>query len=220
MRDASTELASHDDTVRGTLRLASPYEFGAHHLAPVAIAMMARHPELRVQIDVEHAVVNPLERPCDIVFSMVERDELTAGTIARRVFSLQPGLFAAPALLDRHPTPERPEDLAELPLLAAAGETTWGFTGPEGERVTLAIGAPRMRSSNADARLQAAVAGLGVLRVTATFCEAALRAGTLRRVLPEYTCLPRPVYALLPSQRHPPAKVRVFLDALSARLPD
>ncbi len=220
LRDASSELAAQDDTVRGALRLASPYEFGAHHLAPVACAMMARHPDLTVQIDVEHAIVSPHERPCDIVFSMVERNDLSPGTIARRVYILRQGLFAAPSLLDRFPALERPEDLAGWPLLAAAGETSWGFTGPDGRSTTLAIMAPRLRSSNADVRLQAAVAGLGVLRVTSNFCDAQIRAGTLRRLLPDYTCLARNVYALLPSQRHPPAKVRVFLDALSERLPN
>ncbi|MCG3190241.1 MAG: HTH-type transcriptional regulator DmlR [Burkholderiaceae bacterium] len=219
LRDARSEAAALEETVRGTLRMASPYEFGAHHLAPVACDMMARYPELVVQIDVEHAVVNPLERPCDIVFSMVEREALNTGTIARRVFSLQQGLFAAPALLERHPVPERPEALSELPLLATSDETTWGFVGPAGESITLAVVTPKLRSANAEVRLRAALAGLGVLHVTATYCERQVETGTLRTLLPDYACTPRHVYALLPSQRHPPAKVRLFLDALSARLP-
>lgn len=220
LRDARSEIAAHDETVRGTLRLASPYEFGAHHLAPVACDMMARYPELVVQIDVEHAIVNPLERPCDIVFSMVEREALNSGTIARRVFLLQQGLFASPALLERFPAIERPEDLAGLPLLATSDETAWGFTSPAGESETFALVAPRLRSSNADARLQAALAGLGVLRVTTTYCEREVSAGRLLRVLPDYACVPRAVYALLASQRHPQAKVRIFLDTLSARFAD
>lgn len=219
LRDAHSEALANEEAVHGTLRLASPYEFGAHHLAAVACDMMARYPDLVVQIDVEHAIVNPLERPCDIVFSMVERSELNTGTIARRVFSLQQGLYASPELLARHPVPERPEDLAELPLLATSDETAWGFVGPAGEALSLAIVAPRLRSSNAGVRLKAALAGLGVLHVTTTFCEHDVSLGKLCPLLPAYACTPRHVYALLPGRRHPPAKVRLFLDALGKRLP-
>ncbi len=74
---------------------------------------------------------------------------------------------------------------------------------------------PRLNSGNADVRLQAAVAGLGVARITATFCAQAVREGRLRRLLPDYTCAPLRVYALLPGKRLMPAKVRMLLDALS-----
>ena len=71
-------------------------------------------------------------------------------------------------------------------------------------------------SSNADIRLQAALAGHGVLRVTASFTNAAVEAGTLRRILPDHFCEPLSVHALLPARQFVPAKVRCFLDALEA----
>ena len=53
-----------------------------------------------------------------------------------------------------------------------------------------------------------------VAPTTATFCEPAVQAGRLHRLLPGYTCAPLRVYALLPAKRLMPAKVRIFLDAL------
>jgi DNA-binding transcriptional LysR family regulator len=220
LREAHSEVAAHVDTVAGTLRIASPYEFGAHHLAAVACDMMARHPELYVEIDVEHAAISPLDRRYDIVFSMLDRELLAAGTIVKRVYSLQPGLFASPRLLAERDAVVRPDDLADLPLLATSTDTAWAFIGPDGGRESVAIVAPRLRSPNAGVRLQAAVAGLGVARITATYCEDAVRAGTLQPVLADYACVPIPVHALLPGRRHMPAKVRAFLDGLSVRLPD
>ena len=64
--------------------------------------------------------------------------------------------------------------------------------------------------------MQAALAGHGVFRVTATFTKAAVEAGLLRRVLPDHVCEPLNVHALLPTRQFVPAKVRVFLDALDA----
>ena len=71
-------------------------------------------------------------------------------------------------------------------------------------------------SSNADIRLQAALAGLGVLRVTASFTRVAEEAGSLRRILTDHVCEPLNIHALLPARQFIPAKVRCFLDALGA----
>ena len=77
--------------------------------------------------------------------------------------------------------------------------------------------AARIVSNNADFRVQAAVAGMGVTRVTATFCAPQLASGTLVRLpMPGYACEPLRVYALLPGKRLVPEKVRHFLDALAA----
>jgi len=68
--------------------------------------------------------------------------------------------------------------------------------------------------------LQAALAGHGVLRVTASFTRAAVEAGLLRRLLPDHVCEPLNVHALLPARQYVPAKVRSFLDALEAHAHD
>jgi len=64
--------------------------------------------------------------------------------------------------------------------------------------------------------LQAALAGHGVLRVTASYTKSAIEAGLLRRILTDHVCEPLSVHALLPARQFVPAKVRCFLDALDA----
>ena len=216
LREAHTEATAARQSVAGTLRIASPYEFGAFHVGPVACEVMSQHPGLRVQIDVEHAVVNPLAEPYDIVFAMLESPLPSSGIVIRRVFSLERGLFAAPALLAAHGAPQRPRDLLQLPLLVSPADTPWAFTDQTGavERIPLRL--PRLASSNADVRLQAALSGHGVIRVTASYCRAAVEAGTLVRLLPSWLCEPLHVHALLPARRLMPEKVRRFLDALDA----
>ena len=70
---------------------------------------------------------------------------------------------------------------------------------------------------NADIRLQAALSGHGLLRVTASYTGPAVAAGLLRQVLADHLCEPLNVHALLPARQFVPAKVRCFLDALEAR---
>ncbi len=212
--------AMHEETiaqrgvVAGTLRIASPYEFGAHHVAPVATAMMRDYPELRVNIDVEHTWINPQEQRYDIAFAMLQSELPPSTIVAKRAFSLPRDVFAAPELLARHAPLRTPADLARLPLLAGAGDAEWPFTDAQGHVERVPVPAPRLSSSSADVRLQAALAGLGVARITSTFCAAALKQGRLQRLLPDHRCEPLHIYALLPASRLMPQKVRVFLDRL------
>jgi len=212
VRDQALALGS---SVTGTLRIAAPYEFGAHHLGAIACSMLEHYPELRVEIDVEHARIDPLDRRYDIVFSMYDDEPTDVRAVARRVFSLQRALFASPELLARHGPLQQPDELAALPVVGSLDDTKWSFTRAGGASISVPI-APRMRSSNADVRRRAAIEGLGVARITATFCQQAVREGRLQQVLPGFECAPLRIYALLPGRRLMPPKVRLFLDALSA----
>jgi DNA-binding transcriptional LysR family regulator len=216
LREALGNAAAKGETVSGRLRIAAPYEFGAHHLGAVACVMLADHPELEVDIDVEHQPVNLFDQQYDIVFTMIERELPPTSGVVRRVFSLERGLFAAPALFTGSERPRTPYDLKTMPLLAASSDSEWDFVDSAGGRHSIAIAAPRLRSSNAGIRLQAALAGLGVARITATYCEPAVQAGELERVLTDFDCAPLRVYALLPARRLMPIKVRLFLDTLEA----
>src|ERR1700744_2992286 len=209
-----TQRLAMSSVVAGTLRIKSPYEFGAHHAGPVACELMARHPDLTIRIDVEHEIVNPVAENYDIVFAMLEAPLPSAGIVIRRVFSLERGLFASPALLERHGEARSLEDVVKLPLPAGPGDVAWAMTPPGGETEHLPIGNAKLVSSNAHIRLQAALAGHGMLRVTASFTRAAVEAGTLKPRRPDHLCEPLSVHALLPARQFVPAKVRCFLDAL------
>jgi DNA-binding transcriptional LysR family regulator len=214
LREARIEALAQGEAVAGTLRIAAPYEFGAHHLGSVACEMMKSHPNLKVRVDVEHGAVNPLDRRYDIAFAMLDAGLPASSLIQRRMFTLDRGVFAAPELLYRLGEPSVPQDLAAWPLLCGSSDTLWSFTAADGSVDVLPTPISRLNSGNADMRLQAAIAGLGVARITATFCERAVREGRLCQLLPAYTCAPLRVYALLPARRLMQAKVRLFLDAL------
>jgi len=216
LREALGNAATKGEAVSGHLRIAAPYEFGAHHLGAVACAMLGQHRDLEVDIDVEHQPVNLFDQQYDIVFTMVDKELPATSGVVRRVFSLERGLFASNGLFARFEEPRTPYDLRSLPLLAAASDTDWVFTDSAGGRHSIAIAAPRLRSSNAGIRLQAALAGLGVARITATYCEPAVQAGQLRRLLTDFECAPLRVYALLPARRLMPLKVKLFLDTLES----
>lgn len=216
LHDACAEVLGSGREVTGTLRIASPYEFGAHHLAPVACELMLRHPRLQVQIDVENRPINPLTEPYDIVFAMLESQLPSSSVVIRRMFSLERDLFVAPSLVHEQGLPQQPDELRHWPLIASSADAGWSFVDSDGIDHHLAIDAPRVISANADIRMQAAMRGLGITRITASFCAAAVASGTLARVrFAGYTCEPLRVYALLPGKKLQPEKVRHFLDSLA-----
>jgi len=214
LHDTHSEALAMSSSISGTLRIKSPYEFGAHHAGPVACELMKRYPDLAIRIDVEHDIVSPVAEHYDIVFAMLEAPLPSAGIVIKRMFSLERGLFAAPALLDRLGEPCDLQALSQFPLLTGPNDTSWAMTTPAGAVEYLSIDNARLISSNAHIRLQAALAGHGILRVTASYTRAAVDAGLLRRVLPDHMCEPLNVHALLPARQFVPAKVRCFLDAM------
>jgi DNA-binding transcriptional LysR family regulator len=216
LHNTHSEALAMSGAIAGTLRIKAPYEFGAHHVGPIACELMSRYPDLTIRIDVEHEIVNPVAENYDVVFAMLEAPLPAAEIIIRRVFSLERGLFASPALLERVGEPSTLQDLAKLPLLTGPNDLPWPITTPEGTLEHLAVAKARLTSSNAHVRLQAALGGHGVLRVTASYTRAAIEAGLLRRILPDHVCEPLSVHALLPARQFIPAKVRCFLDALEA----
>lgn len=217
LRQSYLESFAKRRSVSGVLRIGSPYEFAAHHLAEVACTMMTRYRHLRVQLDVQHESVDPLSQGYDIAFAVLESPLPASTIVVRRVFSLERRLFASPEMLSLTRDPEHPRQLAQLPLIVGTHDTEWRFKSPEGGVERVALQSPRLISSNADVRLQAAIAGLGVLRVTGTFGASAVQSGRLRQLLGNYQCDPLRVYALLPAKRLMPEKVRLFLELLDAQ---
>lgn len=220
LREAHRAAIEQRQGVSGTLRIASPYEFGAEHLAQAVCAMMHRYRQLHVELDVHHASINPLDQGYDLAFAMLETSLPASTIVVRRMVSLERKLYAAPELLHLHRFPRTLRQLAQMPLLVGLDDTEWRFKAPDGSAERIPIQSPRLVSANADVRLQAAIAGLGVLRVTHTFAISAISAGLLQPLLPDYSCDPLRVYALLPAKRLMPEKVRVFLDILEQQVTD
>ena len=217
LREIRMDAMARGKAVGGTLRIAAPYEFGAHHLGAVACAMLGRYPDLRIDLDVEYGRVDPLDRRYDIVFSQFDEPP-GSGRVARHTFAVRRGLFASPGFVERAHPIRAPEDLADLPAIASTTDADWAFTGAGGAEHRVPVRA-RLRSVNADVRRRATVDGLGISRIVRTFCATEVKQGKLVELLPEFTCAPLRFHALLPGRRLMPPKVRVFLETLGATFP-
>lgn len=196
----------------GLLRASLPATFGRLWIAPLLPAFLAKHPDIDLDLRFADRYVDLVAERFDVAVRLGVLAE--SGLVARKIRDYARGVFAAPAYLKRHGTPERPDDLAEHCGLSFAGfdrPSQWTLSRGHRQRV---VDVPlRMVSDDSSVLIAAAAAGAGVVVATDWLVHAEVLAGKLMRVLPEWTVgAPGAAYLVMPSMRFVPGKTRAFAD--------
>ena len=205
------------DSPQGTLRVASPIDYGAMVVAPVLARLRARHPALHIELVCADHVIDLIAEGIDVTVRLGKLAD--SGHMASRVGPLERWLVAAPDFIARHGMPDHPDALETLPFIALS-------VLPQPRVFTLDDGAGRAReirmrntvfsTNTAYASRAAALAGVGVLRATTFLTQEDVAAGRLVRLLPRWSQAASDIHAVYPASPHVPQKVRVFIDALKA----
>ncbi|HEY5581108.1 MAG TPA: LysR family transcriptional regulator [Rhodoferax sp.] len=217
LHETLAQTMSHGETPHGLLRVSAPYEFGLLRLGEVVTALLTQYAGLEIDIDLSSSTPDPRVENFDIVFRLQIGEMPDSDQIARRIYTFGRGLYASPTLLLRHGVPTTLAELAALPCLNSPNEPVWRLRNEEGLLHEFQP-VSRLRAPNVGMRLEGVLAGLGVGMLSNNYCRDELAAGRIQPALPNFTPEPALMYALLPSRRLMPPKVRVFLDALDQRL--
>ncbi len=210
---------------RGDLKVLSSKTFGETILGPIIAEFCRLYPTIAVQVTL--ADREPVSRGIDLVgggFDIAVRTlpVRDSSLIAKAISGLPRVLVAAPAYLEQHGAPAKPEDLARHNCLDPSGmaQYSWDFRGKAGARVqTVRVsGAPRANSSFVIR--DAALAGLGIAILRKYLILDDIAAGTLVPVLPEHVLDERTLYVIYQKDRRLPLRMRVFIDYLSKRVKD
>jgi DNA-binding transcriptional LysR family regulator len=202
---------------RGELRLTAPILFGRLHVLPIVTEFLDRFPEVQAALALVDRPVDLVEEGLDVAVRIGALGESSA--VATRVGALRRIVVAAPDYLARRGTPQRPADLTDHDVVAfsgIAGVEHWVFREAAGD-VNVAI-RPRLVVSTAEAAIDAARAGFGLTRVLSYQAAEDVARGSLLRVLPGYEGDEVPIHLVYPGGRHPPPKLRAFLDFTTPRL--
>ena len=214
-RRAQAQLALSRDAPSGELRLSATVGF-ARHIAPALGGLLAANPALTLKLLVDDARIDLIESRIDLGLRFGALAD--SSWVARRLCSFELLLCAAPAYLQRHGTPQRPEELLAHQWLALAREGNAMTLGlHNGQSHTLRLEA-RITSNNQLSLQQMCAAGLGLARLARVDVDDDLRGGRLVTVLPAWTQEPLPVWAVTPQRDAQPAKVRHAVEALHAYL--
>jgi DNA-binding transcriptional LysR family regulator len=202
---------------RGELRLTAPILFGRLHVLPIVTEFLDRFPEVQAALALVDRPVDLVEEGLDVAVRIGALGESSA--VATRVGALRRIVVASPDYLARRGTPQRPADLTDHDVVAfsgIAGVEYWVFREAAGD-VNVAI-RPRLVVSTAEAAIDAARAGFGLTRVLSYQAAGDVARGSLLRVLPGYEGDEVPIHLVYPGGRHPPPKLRAFLDFTTPRL--
>jgi DNA-binding transcriptional LysR family regulator len=203
---------------RGNLRVSTPFDVARDVLAAALPDFRRRYPDIELQLEITQRRVDVVREGFDLALrgGMPMKD---SGLTVRKLAASVMRLYASPAYLAARGTPTDPDALAEHDLIGFAsvdgGAMPWRLAGPNGN---LDLVPRSWVSANEFSFIRAAViagSGIGLLQAIAAFGE---KAGEIIPVLPEYAMHGGALWAIYPSARRVPPKVRVFVDFLIERL--
>jgi DNA-binding transcriptional LysR family regulator len=212
---ARASLAPTGHGVSGFLRATAPAAFGRMVVAPMMPGLLAENPDLRVELDLTDRVVDIVGNGLDVAVRIGRLRD--SSLIARKLAPNRRVLCASPAYLERAGMPATIEDLASHECLALSGAATWPFD-VGGREQDVRIGG-RFASNNVEALLEACRGGLGLALLSSWYVTDDLRTG---RLVPVTLRGSRPqelgIWAVHPSARLVPPKLRAFVKALEVAL--
>lgn len=210
--DAAEDMVvSFGDHPKGVLRLAATVAFGKAQIIPALPAFMAQHPDVEIALNLTDRKLDYAQDQIDVAIQFTEQIE-DQSLVARKLAHNRRILCAAPDYLARNGTPNTAQDMRGhncLRLSTVSRFNDWDFA-ELGDRELHGT----FEASSADALYHAALAGIGIARLSTYLVGQDLRAGRLVRVLPEYEDNGSDIYAAYTNRRNLPPKVRAFIDHL------
>ncbi len=217
VEEAERGVAGRHDEPRGAFAVTAPVVFGRLHLLPALIAFLDTFRGVQARLVLVDRVVDLVEEGIDVAVRIGALPD--SSLIALRIGVLRRVICASPAYLAGRGVPARPQDLADHDCVTFAGISStdrWSFSG-EGRELSVPVRS-RLVVTTAEAAVDAAVAGLGVVRLLSYQVAAAVAEGRLRPILQRSDPSEVPVHLVSVETRFSPARVRAFLDFASPRL--
>jgi DNA-binding transcriptional LysR family regulator len=214
--EAEREVGQEAAEPRGTIRLTTSVNFGTRQVTPAIASFLARHAQVKFDVSLSDRIVDIIEEGFDLAIRIGRTG--AQNLVARKLGEARLVLCASSAYIARHGAPATPEDLARHNCLTYeyALRDAWTFRDAAGRERTVRV-AGSLNSNNGDLNAAAAVQGVGIALEPDFIVDSELKSGKLVPVLESFEAPASPIYAVYPSRRFLPAKVRAFVDFLVER---
>ncbi|MDX6804817.1 LysR family transcriptional regulator [Terrihabitans rhizophilus] len=215
--DAEQQIADQG-VPRGRLRISAALSHGRLCIVPLLGEFASLYPHILIDMALSDALVDVAAGQADVAirFGTLADSSLTA----RKIGETRRVIVASPGYLERHGTPEVPEDLHDhncLNFNFRRVEPVWPFR-MDGRDVALSVRG-NIEANNGETLGQLAAAGVGIARVGSFSVAAEIAGGQLVPLLEAFN--PGDVeviHAVFVGGTSTPARVRAFVDFLVARL--
>lgn len=213
---AEEELTSQLLDSAGTIRINTPLSFGISRLAPMWSRYNTLYPKVLLDVTLNDQTVNIVDEGYDLAIR-ISPPLKDSSLVSRKLGSSHMVLCCTPEYIQRYAAPLHPSELATHQTISYSYWPTgddWHFTGPEGS-FSVRIN-PCMRANNGDTCRAAALEHRGIILQPDFIVDADLRRGNLVKLLSEYQAPDAGIFAVYPSQKHLPLRVRKLVDFLVA----
>jgi DNA-binding transcriptional LysR family regulator len=218
--DADAMASSQSSKPAGTLRIYSHLGFGQLQLAQLLPRYALLFPDVKLDVTLSDHAVDLVEEGFDIGM-FIELQKFDASMIARRIGLSDIILCASPDYIEQHGAPGKPEDISQHICLNFAYEQLrhhWSILIDQ-QRVDVPI-TSKLVSNDGNLLRQCALAGMGIVIRSSFTLGDDLSSGRLVRLLPQHHLGTVAVTMVYPSRRQLSAKVRSFIDFISATFPE
>jgi DNA-binding transcriptional LysR family regulator len=216
LEEAERAAAGEYRAPRGDLLVTASIMFGKLHVTPIVLDFLAAYPEVNVRLVLADHVIDLLDNHVDAAVRIGHLSD--TALVAAKVGEIRWLTCASPDYLARTGTPVTLGDLARHDCIAFEGlqmVRTWSFGGGADRSVSFK---PRFAVNTAESLIEAALAGIGIARLTSYQAAGAVLAGKLVPILRAFVPEPLPIHLVHPGQAMIPLKLRAFLDFARPRL--
>lgn len=204
---------------KGDLVVTASVMFGRLHVLPVVTQFLAAFPEVSVNLMLTDRITHLIDDQVDVAIRLGALPD--SGLIATRLGSVRRVTCASPDYLTTNGTPLTPQDVVNHNIISLRGVSSpgdWVFES-DGEEITVPLKS-RLSVSTIDAGVDAALAGVGLLRTFSYQLVDHVREKRLVLILNEFEPPPRPVHLVYDKRNRLPLKLRAFVDFVTPRLRD
>ena len=209
-------VASSRVAPKGLLRVNAPLGFGRTYICPMVSEFAKAFSDVQVQLQLSDHPLILADESIDVGIRFGDLPD--ARMVGRRIAANRRLICASPAYLNKHGTPESPEELSRHNcLILRQNETAsgiWRLT--RGRKVHTVKVHGNLSSNDGEVVLKWALDGHGVLQRAEWDIAKYVRSGRLRLILEDYALPPADIFAVYPQRHHMSAKVSAFIDFLIA----
>lgn len=220
LAEAESSLLDAQQEPQGVLKINAPMSFGTLHLGPAVADFLARYPKLRIELQLNDRLVDPVAEGYDLTLRITEPAD-SPSLIDHEIVEAKRVICASPDYLRSRGVPVCPKDLATAPCLHYGNLSTgsvWRLQGPDGVVDTPVNSI--LCANNAEVLRDAAVKGLGLALLPTFIAGEELQAGRLVSVMHDYRAPSIHLCLLYPPNRHLSIRIRLFVEFMYERFGD
>jgi DNA-binding transcriptional LysR family regulator len=219
LANAEASVSAGGVKASGHLRITAPAGFGRRHVAPLVPRFRELHTDVTISLNLSDRVVDLAGEGFDCAVRVGDFPD--SSLVSVRLADNRRMCVATPEYLQRHGTPQHPNDLLRLDCLTLSSDASqtrgWAFQlqdrAGEGELSHFKPAGP-LDCSDGQVLHDWCLQGYGIAWRSTWEVEQEIAEGRLVEVLAGFAAPPNGIYAVFPQRKHLPLRVRLWIDFL------